>query len=203
MPGWSGSSQKILASTMPSLTVYLLLSFLVLGPLTGVRAEEQPQSLPQKEQNLTLQEGAVRGALQGLKEVVALWSEQRFSDLYDWGTEESQQQVSKEQFIQFMSNSSRRLLCCWATLQQLQGIFKSTNQVYVRAKLGYENFLNTRSEVTGPDTESTQWVISSSFVPQTFLMVFQQNRWRIDLAEILLASGYLSGAPPFKGKRNP
>lgn len=203
MPGWSGSSRKILASTMPSSIVYFIFSFLVLGPITFVWAEEQPRSPIQKEQDPTLQEGAVRGALQGLKEVVALWSDQRFSDLYDWGTEESRQQVSKEQFIQFMRNSSRRLLCCWATLQELQGIFKSTGQVYVRAKLGYENFLNTRSEVSDPDTESTQWVVSSSFVPQTFLMVFQQNRWRIDLTEILLASGYLSDGLPFKRERNP
>jgi hypothetical protein len=121
---------------------------------------------------------------------VDLWRDQKFDDLYELGTVQSRGQFSKEQFIELMKNSNKKLQCCWATMQDLQGFFESPTQVAVQAKLGYENFQNTKYATPDRDAESAQWVISSSFDSQTFLMVLQQERWRIDLTEILLASGY-------------
>ena len=132
----------------------------------------------------------VQGALQALKAVVDLWRDQKFDDLYELGTVQSRGQFSKEQFIELMKNSNKKLQCCWATMQDPQGFFESPTQVAVQAKLGYENFQNTKYATPDRDAESAQWVISSSFDSQTFLMVLQQERWRIDLTEILLASGY-------------
>jgi hypothetical protein len=173
--------------------VYWLLFFLLLGMgvVSSVRAEQQYASGTEDHENPSLRQAVVQSALDGLKSVVALWGAQDFSALYESGTMESKQLFSKERFINLMKNSSRQLQCCWTTLQGLQGFLKSPTQVYVKAKLGYENFHNTELGTSNQDTGPSQWVISSSFDPRTFLMVLQQDRWRIDLAEILLASGYL------------
>lgn len=133
----------------------------------------------------------VQAALQGLKSAVDVWIAQDFSSLYEWGTIESKQLFSKERFVGLMRNSTRQLQCCWTTLQNLKGIFRSPTQVYVEAKLGYEDFQNTGSDYPDQDAGPTQWVISSGFDLRNFLMVLQQGRWRMNLTEVLLASGYL------------
>ena len=180
---------------------WLFLFFLFLGtvPIPAVWAEGE--SILERESHSVSRprKEVVQGALQALKAMVDLWREQKFDDLYEVGTVESQHQFSKEQFIELMKNSNKKLQCCWATLQDLEGFFESPTQVTVRAKLGYENFQNTKNDTPDRDTESYQWVISSSFDPRTFLMVLQQERWRIDLTEILLASGYLSEGLGFTG----
>ena len=171
---------------------WILLFFLLLGtaPLPSVWAqgvsilEGESQGVSRSSQEV------VQGALQALKAAVDLWREQKFDALYELGTVQSRRQFSKEQFIELMKTSNKKLQCCWTTLQDLQGFFESPTQVTIQAKLGYENFQNTKNDTPDRDAESAQWVISSSFDPQTFRMVRQQERWRIDLTEILLASGY-------------
>ncbi len=145
----------------------------------------------------------VQAALQGLKSAVDVWSAQDFSSLYEWGTIESKQLFSKERFVGLMRNSTRQLQCCWTTLQNLKGIFRSPTQVYVEAKLGYEDFQNTGSDYPDQDTGPTQWVISSGFDLRNFLLVLQQGRWRMNLTEVLLASGYLPESLGMDGKNLP
>jgi len=189
----------------PGLVYWPFLFFWFLGicwvPLAG--AEQQSASGVGGDENPILRQEVVKAAQEGLKSVVALWRAQDFPSLYEWGTMESRQFFSKERFINLMKNSSRQLQCCWTTLQDLQGFLKSPTQVYVKAKLGYENFHSTELETSNQDTGPSQWVISSSFDPRTFLMVLQQGRWRIDLAEILLASGYLLESLRTDGIENP
>ncbi|MCI0527685.1 MAG: hypothetical protein L0Y56_09605 [Nitrospira sp.] len=145
----------------------------------------------------------VQTALQGLRSAVDLWSAQDFSSLYEWGTTESQQLFSKERFVSLMKNSTRQLQCCWTTLQNLKGFFKSPTQVYVEAKLGYEDFQIMGADHPNQDAGPAQWVISSGFDPRNFLMVLQQGRWRMNLTEILLASGYLPESLRMEGKNLP
>jgi hypothetical protein len=145
----------------------------------------------------------VQSALQGLKSAVDMWSAQDFSSLYEWGTIESRQLFSKERFVALMKNSTRQLQCCWTTLQNLKGIFRSPTQVYVEAKLGYEDFQNKGSDYPDQNAGPTQWVISSGFDLHNFLMVLQQGRWRMNLTEVLLASGYLPESLGMDGKSLP
>ena len=183
----------------------LFIFFWFLGACFLPWAKAEPQVAPGtgNHENSSPRQEVVPAALEGLKSVVALWRAQDFSALYEWGTTESRQLFSKERFINLMKNSSRQLQCCWTTLQDLQGFLKSPTQVYVEAKLGYENFHNMQHETSNQDTGPSQWVISSSFDPRTFLMVLQQGRWRIDLAEILLASGYLLDSLRTDGMESP
>jgi hypothetical protein len=145
----------------------------------------------------------VQAALQGLKSAANAWSAQDFSSLYEWGTIESRQLFSKERFVSLMKNSTRQLQCCWTTLQNLKGFFRSPTQVYVEAKLGYEDFRNTRADHLDKDTGPAQWVISSGFDLRNFMMVLQQGRWRMNLTEILLASGYLPESLDIQGENIP
>jgi hypothetical protein len=169
----------------------LSLFFLFLG-MSGVpSAQAELEGVSGGENGQAPRQEVVQAALQGLKSAVDRWGAQDFSSLYEGGTLESRRLFSKERFVSLMKNSTRQLQCCWTTLQELQGFFRSPTQVYVEAMLGYENFQNTGSDSPDQDTGPAQWVISSSFDPRTFLMVLQQGRWRIDLTEVLLASGYL------------
>lgn len=171
--------------------LFLFFCFLSVCFIPQPKAEEVYHADSGEVQNSVLKRQVVDAALEGLKSVVDLWRGHDFSALYELGTMESQRLFSKDRFINLMKNSSRQLQCCWTTVQDLQGIFRSPTQVYVETKLGYENFHNTHFDPRDQDGSPSQWVISSSFDPRAFVMVLQQGLWRIDLAEILLASGYL------------
>ena len=180
---------------------WLVIFFLFLGTVPIESAWAGGESILERGSHTVSMPGqdVVPGALQALKVAVDLWREQKFDDLYELGTVQSQGQFQKEQFIELMKNSNKKLQCCWATLQDLQGFVESPTRIAVRAKLGYENFQHTKNNTPDRDTEFSQWVISSSFDPHTFLMVLEQERWRIDLTEVLLASGYLSKSLGFTG----
>ncbi len=175
--------------------VGLLLIILALVPFPPATAADRTGSAASEERpeiEAARGQEVVQAAMQGLKAVVELWRSHKFSDLYEWGTNESKRLLSKEQFIRLMKGSRRQLQCCWVTIQDLKGVLRSPTEVSVMAKLGYQDFQEQQAASSSdPPADGGRWVVSSSFDLRSFLMVFQQNQWRVDLSEVLQASGYL------------
>jgi hypothetical protein len=159
----------------PWLTGALCLGVLLVGVL-HVKAQE----LTRDDINRTIFE-----AERGFAHVVQLWKDMRFAELYEHGTFASQVDLSPEGFVRYMGYATRMLQCCWETIQDLQGRFDSLNRVYVKARLGFKNkeFLVMRGQ---------QRFVARGFVEEetlTFLMQFEDQRWRIDLFRVLALSG--------------
>lgn len=124
-------------------------------------------------------------AERGLAHIVQLWKDVRFAELYEHGTFASQVDLSPEAFVHHMGRATRTLQCCWETIQELQGRFDSPMRVYVKARLGFKNkeFLVVRGQ---------QRFVARGFLKEetlTFLLQFEDQRWRIDLFRVLALSG--------------
>ncbi|MBI4641148.1 MAG: hypothetical protein HY731_10670 [Candidatus Tectomicrobia bacterium] len=108
-----------------------------------------------------------------LKKIVSLWKDEKYAQLYQYGTLDSQAEISIEEFAEFMvSEKEWTLQCCWATIQNIESVYKSDEGVYVRAKIGYEP---KSKGAAGQDR----------FIHETFKMVYEDRQWRLDLVKIL------------------
>ena len=124
-------------------------------------------------------------AERGFAHIVRLWKDMRFAELYEHGTFASQVDLSPEGFAHHMGHATRTLQCCWETIQELQGRFDSPTRVYVKGRLGFKNkeFLVVRGQ---------QRFVARGFLEEetlTFLVQFEDQRWRIDLFRVLALSG--------------
>lgn len=128
------------------------------------------------------------------REIVTLWRAERYEDLYEQGRRESQQLISRQDFVRLMRESNVRLQCCWTTVQNIKSITKTPDDVYVSVTLGYDHFRNVGSNSGTVSTD--HWESSSAFKDEIFLLNQKDGRWTIDLVDILSAGGYI-----FKGSR--
>ena len=122
------------------------------------------------------------------KEIVSLWKEERYEDLYGYGLRETQNLISKQVFSKLMRESNVRLQCCWTTMNHVSGIAFSQIKATVKATMGYEKFSPVQeSSGTG---QSQHWNVTSTFKEETFSFKLEDGTWKIDLADILSAGGY-------------
>jgi len=127
----------------------------------------------------------VEAARQAFMEMVTLWRDEKYAQLYEYGTLRSQQRLSREDFEKRMRKAKKRLECCWATVQDVQGTYKSDSEVYFKAKMGYRP-----PDVVNPHKKANDQVSDEAgFEHETFYLVFQDSRWRVNLYRILEKSG--------------
>jgi hypothetical protein len=124
-------------------------------------------------------------AERGFAQIVQLWKDGRFAELYTYGTFASQVDLSPEAFEHHMGRATRTLECCWQTMQDIQSRFESSERVYVKARLGFKHkeFLVMRGQ---------HRFIARGFLAEetlTFLLQYEEQAWRLDLFRILALSG--------------
>jgi hypothetical protein len=135
------------------------------------------------------QEQIARDAEKAFEKIINLWKEEQYEELYDHGRLESQRLVPKQDFVRLMQDSPVRLQCCWATVQEVKGVTTSPTEVYVKAKLGYELFSTIVTD--SPAVSHRRLKATSTFKEGTFLLNQEQGGWKIDLADLLSAAGYI------------
>jgi hypothetical protein len=157
------------------LLVSLLLLSLFVSPAPGIAQELTTDDLRH----------IAFAAQRGFERILQLWKDQRFAELYEFGTFASQVDLSPEAFERYMSYASRTLQCCWLLLQNVESRVVAPDTVYVRARVGFKNkeFLMMRGQ---------HHYIARGFAEQetlTFPVRWEAARWRIDLFRILALSG--------------
>ena len=124
-------------------------------------------------------------AERGFAQIIQLWKDGRFAELYTYGTFASQVDLSPEAFVYHMGHATRTLQCCWQTIQGVESRFDSPERVYVKARLGFKRreFLVVRGQ---------HRFIARGFLAEetlTFLLQQEEQAWRLDLFRILALSG--------------
>jgi len=104
-----------------------------------------------------------------LKEVISLWKDGKYEELYEYGYRTNQVSLSKENFIRRMKNKSWELSTAREAIRDVEADVVSSRSVYVRAKLEFR-------KKTGDETR---------FVTETFQMTMEGDRWRTGLYKII------------------
>ena len=129
-------------------------------------------------------EAAIESAKESLIQMVHLWKEGRYAELYELGTSRSRQRLSLETFSARMRSGKRSLQCCWATIQDVRGSYESASRVTVQAKLGYR----TRQPATRIG-KMPSLLERSTFERESFRLVFREGHWRINLFRLIQKGG--------------
>ncbi len=108
-------------------------------------------------------------AEEAFKEIIDLWKNGKFEDLYEYGNRTSRLSLSKERFVHQMKNKYWGLASSWETVRNVESDVHSLTSAYVRAKIGFR-------PKTGGDPK---------FVTETFDMMLDGGKWRTGLSKIL------------------
>ncbi len=138
----------------------LMLAGALLGALPGA---------PRAEPNPAERKKIAEQALESFKQMVNLWREELYFDLYDFGMEATKTRISREEFAQRMVRLS------WVPEGELNPRFLKTDfrfrtMVYVRVRILYRNKFKP-TETFSKD--------------QTVLLLFEGKTWRIDLIQLV------------------
>jgi len=146
---------------MKRLVLLAILLFLVFG-LVNVTAAKREKT-PSVDADETK-----RFAERDFDSIINLWRDEKYEELYGYGTLSSHVRISKEGFIRGMRQKKFKLMCCGYAAREINVIYKSPTVVYVKAKMGYENHLN-----------------KEAFRHETFRLVFEEGKWKTDITQIL------------------
>jgi len=139
--------------------IIFLLTILLIIPTLLVSADLTPEERRQ----------IGSSAREALKEVISLWKDGKYEELYEYGYRTNQVSLSKENFIRRMKNKSWELSTAWEAVRDVEADVVSPRSVYVRAKLGFR-------KKTADETR---------FVTETFQMTMEGDRWRTGLYKII------------------
>ena len=161
--------------------VGVLLVCLLVCPVPGRAQELTPNDLRQ----------IAFAAQRGFEHILRLWKDQRFAELYEFGTFASQVDISPEAFARYMSYATRTLECCWLLFQHVESRVVAPDTVYVKGRVGFKDktFLVLRGQ---------HRYIARDFAAQetlTFAVRWEEARWRIDLFRVLELSGVALEVP--------
>ena len=153
----------------------VLVVCLFVHPVPGTVQELTPNDLRQ----------IAFAAQRGFEHILQLWKDQRFAELYEFGTFASQVDISPEAFARYMSYATRTLQCCWLLFQHVENRVVAPDTVYVKGRVGFKNkeFLVLRGQ---------HRFLARGFAEQetlTFAVRWEEARWRIDLFRVLALSG--------------
>lgn len=99
--------------------------------------------------------------------IVALWKDEDYERLYEYGRLSSHTKVSKEAFSKRMKNKRWKLMCCGDGAKEIEAIYKSPASVYIKAIMGYKS------------------VVKEMKRHDTFKLTFEDGKWKIDLSQVL------------------
>jgi hypothetical protein len=140
----------------------LILLILVLMAGLGVSAQARFNH-PQQQETLT-------DPVRGFEEILDLWRDGRFSELYERTIPAGNQ--SKETFIARLSVSYRRPACCWLKLQEAGVLTQNGLKATLAAKVGLE----------AKDG-------STEYITRRFKLQQENGVWKVSMSDITALSG--------------
>ncbi len=111
------------------------------------------------------------------QEIVDLWYEQKFDELYARFAHKGG--ISRGKFIDRMTYKKKMLACCWQKIQDVKVKLFSSNQVLVSAKFGFEDQVGRVVYVT-----------------EEIPLYLKDDRWRVKIKDII------STAPDLEGQKS-
>lgn len=145
---------------MKKLLPFILLLFMVFGLADSSYAKKERPSGADKDEVKRLAE-------RDFDSIINLWKDEKYEELYDYGTLSSHIRISKENFIKEMKGKAFKLMCCGDAAREIEVIYKSPTSVYVKAKIGYKS------------------ATKELFHHETFGLIFEEGKWRTDMIQIL------------------
>jgi hypothetical protein len=117
------------------------------------------------------------GAERGLGEILELWHNKKFDDLYERTLAGGKQ--TRKAFVGRLAAAPHRPACCWQQMQDVKVTVKNDDNVVIRAKIGLEG------------------VGDAEYRTGSFKLRKEDGIWRISRSDILS----LAGATKKKGHR--
>ena len=115
------------------------------------------------------EEELTTGARQGFEQILDLWREGKYGDIYERTTLSGKE--TKERFTARLAAAPLKPACCWEKMQDVAVSVKSDSAVSVRAKVGLEGSGGTE------------------FKTRSFKLVREEGAWKMSQADILTLSG--------------
>ena len=137
----------------------LLMMVFVMGALSPVQGKTP--YLPDEELKT--------GARQGFEQILDLWREGKYGDIYERTTLSGKE--TKERFTARLAAAPLKPACCWEKMQDVTVSAKGDSAVVVRAKVGLEGSGGTE------------------FKTRSFKLVREDGRWKMSQTDILTLSG--------------
>lgn len=142
----------------------LLVTTLLMAVLSGMALNEG-----RSEPNYFEQRKIEAQALEAFKRVITLWREEVYFELYDFGMQESQGRISRENFAQ------RMVELAWVPEGELNPKYLKLRyhfrtMVYVTARVPYKHKFDQTRKFTKN---------------QTLVMVQEKGSWKLDLIELI------------------
>lgn len=107
---------------------------------------------------------------QGFKEILTLWRDGRYEDLFLHTTKGGSH--TREYFIGKFADADRKPACCWEMAQDVTVKVNTDGEVEVKAKVGLESVLN-RTE----------------YSTRSFRLVREDGVWKIPMNDLLSLAG--------------
>jgi hypothetical protein len=109
------------------------------------------------------------GALQGFEQILDLWRDGKFGELYERTISSGKE--TKEHFVARLAGAPLKPACCWEKMQDVRVSARKENAVTLRAKVGLEG---------GGGTE---------YKTRSYKLVKEDGVWKISQSDILTLSG--------------
>jgi hypothetical protein len=107
---------------------------------------------------------------QGLENILNLWRDGRFEELYQHTTPSGK--TTKEAFIGKLSSASRRPASSWEKMQEVNVVMNGDDAATVHAKLGFEGGVN-----------------GTEFSTRSYRLVQEEGVWKMSQSDILALAG--------------
>jgi hypothetical protein len=104
---------------------------------------------------------------QKFEEMMDLWSNQKYEELWEGGTEASRESISQEDFVTVMKRSHRIPDVGWLREREISVSMKNPSSATVKARIGFI--------INGQDTPETR----------LFQLVKEDEEWKILLTELV------------------
>lgn len=127
-------------------------------------------SYAKKAKPLVADKDEIKGmAKRDFETIVALWKDEDYERLYEYGRLSSHTKVSKEAFSKRMKNKRWKLMCCGDSAGNIEAIYKTPASVFIKAIMGYKS------------------VVKEMKRHDTFKLTLEDGKWKIDLSQLLMA----------------
>ncbi len=113
--------------------------------------------------------GLAAEARQGLEEILDLWRDGKYAELYERTTESGKE--TKERFINRLIAAPLKPACCWEKMQDVRVTVKKENVVAIRAKIGLEGG------------------VANEYKTRSFKLMKEDGVWKISQTDILNIAG--------------